>query len=117
MRLARPGPGDRGPVVIGTITDARTLNPAGTSSVTNQATLVGQHVKSADKVYDVVLVGGKDVTDITREIIAISLTRMGYIVVDSNDAAGTANDLESAAKLWHELSEDQKVQSAWQPAK
>lgn len=87
-RLAKPGQGDRGPVVISAVTDARAVNPAGTSEASPQSTLVGQYLKSSDTVYDVILVGGKDVTDIVNEVITMNLTQLGYVVVDADSPAG-----------------------------
>jgi len=93
-RLAKPGQGDRGPVVISAVTDARSLTPAGTSDPAIQSTLVGQYLKNSDSVYDVILTGGKDVTDIVNEVITMNLTQLGYVVVEANSPAG-----ESAPSL------------------
>jgi len=89
-RLTKPGQGDRGPVAISAVTDARALTPAGTSDATPQSTLVGQYLKKSDAIYDVILVGGKDVTDIVNEVIAMNLTQLGYVVVDADSPEGKA---------------------------
>ena len=44
-RLAGLGQGDRGPVVISSVTDARSLSPAGTSDPALNNVLVGQYIK------------------------------------------------------------------------
>ena len=81
QRLARPGAGNLGNVVIEHVTDARNISPVGNSQVTDPALLVGQYLRSSTSTYDVVLTGGKDVTDLARETMEIALTRAGYTVI------------------------------------
>ncbi len=68
-------------MVIGRVTDARSLTPAGISSTSSPNLLVGRFQWS-DWIYDVVLTNGKSVEDIVKEAVVISLSRIGYVVLD-----------------------------------
>jgi hypothetical protein len=82
-RLVGPTIGHQSQVVIGRVTDARSLTPVGNSSESSPNLLVGQFQSDRlNRVYDVVLSNGKSVEDIVKEVVVISLSRIGYVVLD-----------------------------------